>query len=168
MNDVLAHYETNSKVYCINGMSLGSQVTDSEAIDTNLLSRNASHDWATWADRWRKAIWDPATHGFEILDLRNQLRRNRGGNDMTHMLRLQFNGRIDTRDIQWSYTISKNDGVCLTPRCSYVTHQTSSEGTNLKTYIPAFDHHLALANKSPRYPDTTEIDPVLGRKFATF
>ena len=118
MNESLEKFKDESKVWCINGMALNPkclEIPDNYPYDTYYNYRNSSHGWGSWSDRWQQAVWDHHHIRNELFPLKEQLRFNRGGNDMTPMMKAQFNGKIDSWAIRWSYSISRNDGVTCLP-----------------------------------------------------
>ena len=82
--------------------------------DTYFTYRNSSHGWGSWRDRWNKAILDISVLQSEISEINNQLDFNKGGSDLTPMLINQIDGNIDSWSVRWGYTISKNNGICIT------------------------------------------------------
>ena len=169
MNESLEKFKDESKVWCINGMALNPEcleIPDNYPYDTYFNYRNSSHGWGSWSDRWQQAVWDHHHIRNELFPLKEQLRFNRGGNDMTPMMQAQFNGKIDSWAIRWSYSISRNDGVTLSPVHSFVSVLVSGEGTHVKSYSKVTDNDLSLALDSVTYPEKPVVDREIARRFA--
>jgi len=165
MNESLEKYEEEEKVWSINGIALNPkclEIPKEYKYDTYFNYRNSPYGWASWSDRWGKAIWDHSQITYELSDYRQQLLFNRGGNDMYPMMKSQLDENSDSWAINWSYSISRNDGVNLSPRYSLVTTQTSTE----ETYIKGDNNDLSLALEEVTYPDTLEINHEIARRFA--
>ena len=169
MNKSLNKYMEQKNVWCINGMALSPEVLkipDDYPYNSYFVYRNSSHGWGSWRDRWQNALWDHKIIRKELLSKANILRFNRGGNDIFPMMQDQLNGNIDSWAIRFSYSISRNDGLCLSPRFSYTSHQQSSEGTHVRNYNKAIDNNLDYSLLDVTYPETVWVDPEIARRFA--
>ena len=168
MNKSLKKYIDKKKVWTINGMGFNPNIfniSKEYKYDTYFTFRNSSHGWGSWTDRWNKVILDHTVLRNEILEINNQLNFNKGGKDLTPMLVNQLEGNIDSWSIRWSYTISKNDGVCLSPIYSYVS-LVFAEGTHVKSYIESLDNNLELSKRVVTYPENVEIETKIARTAA--
>ena len=76
-----------------------------------------------------------------------------------------IDGNIDSWSIRWSYTISKNNGVCVSPVNSYVS-MISVEGTHIKNPIEVFNNDLNLSKETFSYPDEIIVDDKIARSVA--
>jgi hypothetical protein len=168
MNESLKKYADKKKVWTINGMGFNPNtfnVPKEYKYDTYFTFRNSSHGWGSWSDRWNKAILDHTVLRNEIFEINNQLDFNKGGKDLTSMLVNQLKGDIDSWSIKWSYTINKNDGVCLSPIYSYVS-LIFAEGTHVKSYIESLDNNLDLSKRVVTYPEKVEVLTEIARTAA--
>ena len=153
MNEGLNFYKENMQVYCINGFSYldaSNGLPIKEDVYFNYL--NSSHGWATWSNRWNKNIGDIQYYIDELKDDKNIKRFNRGGLDLSPMLQLQIDNKIDAWDILWAYTISKNDGVCVNASRSYVCHLDDEPGTHIKTNMDYLTKDVLLAHNNIIFP----------------
>ena len=101
----------------------------------------------------------------EIFEINNQIDFNKGGEDLTRMLKNQLDGKLDSWSIRWGYTISKNNGLCISPINSYVS-LIFDEGTHVKSYIKSFDNNLVLSKKLITYPKNIEVVTEIARAAA--
>ena len=130
--------------------------------DTYFTYRNSS--WMGFlSDRWNKAILDTSVLKSEISEINNQLNFNKGGADLTPMLVNQIEGHIDSWSVRWGYTISKNNGICISPIYSYVT-LIFDEGTHVKCYVDFLDNKLDLSKSFTTYPEEIEVVVEIARK----
>jgi len=169
MNEALIKYKDEDEVWGINGMALNPEcleLPEDYKYDSYFNYRNSSHGWASWSNRWEKAVWNHSQIKYELSDYRQQLLFNRGGNDMYPMMQSQFSGNIDSWAIRWSYSISKHNGVTLSPRYSYVTAQVSNEGTHIKGYTKSLDNDLSLSLENISYPTNFKVNIEIAKKFA--
>jgi hypothetical protein len=118
MNSQLSFYKEIKKVGSISGFS--TKVSQSSYFNY-FHPRPCSWGWATWKDRWEKAVW--TIDDFEINELKVQKKDfNSGGEDLYRMLMNQLSGRINSWAILWSYTHFKNDWVASYPTKSLLSN----------------------------------------------
>ena len=168
MNKTLKRYEDEKNIWTVNGMGFNNKlfkIPKNYKHDTYFSYRNSSHGWASWKDRWCKAILDIEVLENEIFETNNQIDFNKGGSDLTPMLYSLIDGNIDSWSIRWSYTISKNNGVCVSPVNSYVS-MISVEGTHIKNPIEVFNNDLNLSKETFSYPDEIIVDDKIARSVA--
>ncbi|MDD2338775.1 MAG: glycosyltransferase [Methanosarcina sp.] len=125
MNEGLEFYHENHEIMSISGytlpptcMKFPKNFTD----DVYLNYRNSSWGWATWTDRWKLVDWDIKDFHQFISDPNQRKLFNRGGDDMTHMLKSQMEGKIDSWAIRFSYAHFKQRMYSICPRYSYVNN----------------------------------------------
>ena len=168
MNKSLYKYADEKKVWAVNGMGFNPNIFDMPKeyeYDTYFTYRSSSHGWGSWTDRWDKAILDVSILKNEIYETNNQLDFNKGGEDLTPMLIDQIESRIDSWSIRWSYTISKNNGVCLAPIYSYVS-LTFEDGRHVKGYVESLDNDLDLSKHDIVFPEDIKVDLEIARSTA--
>jgi hypothetical protein len=118
MDDCLEKFQLRRDVYSISGFChLPAFVSDQPGVF--LFPRPGSWGWATWADRWM---------GFELgkiqsADFENkvQLKKfDRGGEDMSWMLRNSFTGKVNSWAIQWAWYQFQHQAYSVYPDQSKV------------------------------------------------
>lgn len=169
MNNSLDEYKDNENIWTINGMSLNPdvlKVPDNYEFDTYFIYRASSHGWGTWSKKWNQAKWDNQYFKDQIFSFNNQIEFNKGGNDLSEMLKSQINNEIDSWSIKWNYIISKNNGLCLSPRHSYISAQEDKDGTHIKTYLKSINNNLSLSKNIVSYPNTEVVNLEIARNFA--
>lgn len=116
MNAQLCFYKSNLKVGSISGFS-----TKVNEIETSnyFHPRPCSWGWATWEDRWSKAIWELSEVDVAALKCAKK-QFNEGGEDLYRMLLNQLNGKINSWAIFWSYSHFKNGWLASYPAKSKV------------------------------------------------
>lgn len=125
MNNGLKFYQENQGIMSITGfnlpptcMKLPKNFTD----DVYLNYRSSSWGWATWVNRWNLIDWDIKDFDQFIDDPKKQKLFNRGGDDLTDMLRAQMEGKIDSWAIRFSYAHFKQKMYSVYPRYSYINN----------------------------------------------
>lgn len=122
MNNALEFYNDDKKIFSISGYSHPLEIPPSYKDDVFVLPRASSWGWATWKNRWKKADW--AVKDFQKFKKDKNLQKafNRGGEDLTPMLKAQMFGYIDSWAIRWSYAHFKNAAYSIYPVKSKVNH----------------------------------------------
>lgn len=125
MNHYLNLYKNEQNVFSITGFNYPLSllhVPDKYPYNIYFNYRCMSWSWATWIDRWNKVDWGVREYDKFINDKEEQKLFNRGGDDLTDMLRSQIEGKIDSWAIRWCYAHFKNDAYCAYPVKSLVNN----------------------------------------------
>ncbi len=169
MNESLEFYESSMKVFSIGGYSPPLEIPDEYVDDSYLSYRCCTWGWATWLNRWQKADWD--MHDYEEFskDTFQISRFNRGGDDMSQILKLQMDGKISSWGIRWDYAHYKNDAFCLRPTYSIVGN-TGNDGSGVHCGATSkFDVSINMQSSFPYInSERLLIDEEINRRFATF
>lgn len=147
MNDALAYYETNQKIWSICGYTPPLTIPEDYKNQVYLAYRAGTWGWATWKDRWSKVDWQVLDYmSFkEDKKLREQL--NRGGGDMAYMLDAQMAGLIDSWGIRWCYAQSKLEMLTVYPVVARIRN-IGLDGTGTHSGInPKYD---VVLNEDPK------------------
>ena len=108
MNEALEFYKNESQVFSISGYNHPPNLMkfpENYLNDIYFNHRNSSWGWGTWKDRWEKADWEVADFNEFINDRRVQKDFNRGGEDLTPMLKAQIEGRLDSWSISGGHIL---------------------------------------------------------------
>ena len=123
MNGALDHYKTDSRVFSVTGYTFPEKymkIPETYHYDTFVGFRCASWSWGTWRDRWSKIAWDMSYFDSFINDKNEQDLFNKSGQDMTQLLTLQYQKKIDSWAIRFCYAHHKNKMWCIYPVKSLV------------------------------------------------
>lgn len=137
MNDSLEYYLHRQDIFSISGYTGNLPSLSKYNFDTYLSYRPSSWGWATWKDRWDNIDWDVSDFEEFILNRKEVKRFNRGGIDMTRMLRHYMEGKNNSWAIRWSYAMYKQDKYCIYPKVSKIQnigfgeHATHCSGINI-------------------------------------
>ena len=120
MNGALEFYQEDKKIWSISGYSFPMRSLKKYPHDIFYSYRGCSWGWATWKDRWETVDW--VVENFEkfIGDREWIGRFNRGGVDLTNMLQMQMDGKIDSWAIRWCFAQSNQEMYTVYPRISYL------------------------------------------------
>lgn len=140
INESLNFYKDEKKIYSISGYNFPINIPRSYPHQVYISHRASSWGWATWKDRWEKAIWNPETV-IDINDkkvLRNLL--DKSGTDLVPMLLKTIDGKINSWAVKWVFTHILNDAFCIYPVHSFVNNiGVDATGTNFKNKVVKFD-----------------------------
>ena len=151
MNGALDYYKNDQKIWSISGYSFPMKSLKNYNHDVFYSYRGCSWGWATWLDRWVKTDWEVKDYLKLMSDKEWQKRFNRGGSDLTGMLSLQMEGKINSWAIRWVFAQSNLDMYTVYPKKSYILNDgCDGSGTNSGTH-----HEL----------DTNIDESLLGCKF---
>ncbi|MEP7142927.1 MAG: sugar transferase [Ferruginibacter sp.] len=155
MNEALTAYENNLKIFSVSGYS--SPVKVQFACDVYYTRRASSWGWATWKNRWEEIDWTVPDFEQFSKDREKQNKFNKMGSDLTHMLKKQMNGRINSWAIRWVYHQFKYDLLTVFPLVSKVsnngfhkdaTHTAKNDESRFSTYLD--ESNQTNFNFSPR------------------
>jgi hypothetical protein len=115
MNDVLIMFENNYSIYSVTGYTFPIQIPDSYNHSLYLAPRASSWGWGTWRDRWKKVDWESKDFDNFINDKFKVNNFNKGGDDLTRMLKNSIEGKIDSWAVKWTYAHFLNNAYCVYP-----------------------------------------------------
>lgn len=118
MNAALLHYECDPKAFSIGAYNFPEKampIPSDYQWDTYASVRCCSWGWATWIDRWERVDWSMDYYEAFMRDRDAQESFNRGGPDMTQMLKMQHDRRIDSWAIRFCYAHHVNQAHCIYP-----------------------------------------------------
>jgi len=164
INDALNKYEDKKHIFSITGINF-IKIPESYKQNTYLFYRCSSWGWATWEDRWSCVDWTVSDYRDFEADKEAQKKFNRGGRDLSLMLRDQMTGEIDSWAIRWAYSHYKNDAYCLYPAVSLVSNiGFDNSGENC---IFSFSKYKTNTEKSCSVdlPEKIHLDASIVRRF---
>lgn len=161
INKALDYYRNKPSVFSISGHSYSPDkvlIPEDYEYDVYASPRLFNWGWGTWSDRWNHVNWE-LTFVPEFLKKREQVSAfNRGGEDLSQMLREQYEGNIDAWDIQFSYSHFSNHAISIVP-CKSYTRNIGFDGTGTHCYI---DHLMDKTdinlNREPCFLDVLYED----------
>ena len=169
MNECLVRYESDPMVYSIGGWSPPIDPPSTYQGESYLSYRCCTWGWASWSDRWDRVDWNIKDFPVFIKDEARVSEFNRGGDDMSAILKLQMDGKISSWGIRWDYAHFVNQAYCFRPVNSIVGN-TGNDGTGV--HCGATDKFDVIINKKSRFifPKAKElkVDDDFNRRFATF
>jgi hypothetical protein len=125
MNAALRHYEHDERVFSIGGYNFPEKtmaIPSDYQWDTYASVRCCSWGWATWVDRWKRVDWSMSYYEAFMRDRPAQELFNRGGPEMTQLLTMQRQGKIDSWAIRFCYAHHANKMHCMYPAKTLVVN----------------------------------------------
>jgi hypothetical protein len=168
-NEALSRYENDKRIFSIGGFSPPIEMPNALYGDSYLSYRCCTWGWATWRNRWDKVDWAVSDYEDFIANGEAINRFNRGGDDMSQILRLQMNGEISSWGIRWDYAHFKNNGYCFRPAYSIVK-STGNDGSGIHCGITNKFDVLINMQSTFNFPESSDLilDEFVNRRFATF
>ncbi len=167
MNEALLSHERNSRVFSIGGYSPPIEIPDSYKEDSYLSYRCCTWGWGTWKDRWDKVDWDVEDYAGFINNPELVAFFNRGGDDMSNILRLQMEGKVDSWGIRWDYAHYKNNAYCFRPTLSLV-NSFGNDGSGV--HCGKTDKFTAQINRKLNFSQIRNLtlNEEINQRFADF
>lgn len=157
MNDSLVHYRDDPLAFSVTGHTFPADylhIPDDYPWETYAGYRCSSWTWGTWRDRWQRIDWDMNYFPSFFQDTAAQQEFNRGGQDMTTLLKMQHDGQIDSWAIRFCYAHFANRMQCIYPTKTLVRNiGLDNSGTHSKPDArfthPALDEAWIPRNYCP-------------------
>lgn len=157
MDTALDKYESYPAVFSIsaNRPPVNKMVIPEDyPYDVFVSLRPFSTGWATWKEKWNRIDWSLDYLG-DFLKHPEQIKAfNRGGDDLTEMLCLQRDGKIDSWAIRYSFQLFCHHAVAILPCVPYVDN-IGFDGTGIHSGKGETDfrNNVNLASENPRLPN---------------
>lgn len=148
MNQALAFYENEGKVFSIAGFS--TPIIDNDFnTDVYFTLRASSWGWATWKNKWENIDWNVEDYNSFKNDKKRRIEFNQMGSDMSQMLDRQMNGSINSWAIRWCYHQFKNNLYSVHPLLSKVQNIgfNSEDASNTKEKYNRYETILDNSNR---------------------
>lgn len=164
MDSALAFYENIENVWSISGYSFPMKSLEYYPHDVYYGYRGCSWGWGTWRNRWEKVDWAVRDYRAFLQDKRWIKKFNRGGNDLTPMLKCQMEGKLDSWAVRWCFTQSNLDMFTIYPKDSLVENK-GCDGTGTHCgENKLFDTVLRRENYKYRFEELL-IDKRIAKEF---
>jgi hypothetical protein len=159
MNQALSRYEKESRIFSVSGFNFALDAAPGHSWDAFTFYRSSSLGWGTWRDRWEKADWTVADYAEFCGDKAKHKTFNRGGEDLSRMLRLQMEGWIDSWAIRWAYEHCRHDALALHSLRSRVFH-IGADGTGTNARQGSLKQTPLTTEQSTefRFPDEIAVE----------
>ncbi|MEM9474852.1 MAG: glycosyltransferase family 2 protein [Pseudomonadota bacterium] len=121
--EILARYETNSRIMSVTGSNITKDVTFEE--DSYFSIYPLMWGWATWARSWK--MYDRELLSWPKTDKRNLLKAIHPSNVAARIVwrrifETTYRGYVDTWDFQWIYSCWKEGGLTVAPSQNLVSN----------------------------------------------
>ena len=164
MNDALDYYQDDKKIWSISGYSFPMKSLKKYSHDIFYSYRGCSWGWATWSDRWDTVDWQVSEYNQFINSQEWIERFNRGGVDLTNMLKMQMERKIDSWAIRWCFAQSNQDMYTVYPRISYLEN-AGCDGSGMHSGADD-EYYTDMSGCIPKCKfETLEIDRKIAKEF---
>lgn len=169
MNQALDVYRERRDILSITGFSFPAHFMGFSDRDSRvyLNIRPMSWSWATWQDRWNLVDWSISDYQ-EFIQSNSSIRAfNRGGTDLTDLLKLHMQGKIDSWYIRWAYHAYRSRLLTVYPAVSFVNN-IGHDGTGVhcgSTTNYIFIHRELNKLKAVEMPENLTLDQATVDRF---
>jgi hypothetical protein len=115
MNEVLNYFKDDQRIFSVTGYTFPIKIPENYKHPLYLSPRSSSWGWGTWKNRWEKADWEIKDFQSFINNKSRVESFNKGGDDLTRMLKNSISGRVDSWSVKWTYTHFLNYAYCVYP-----------------------------------------------------
>lgn len=163
MNQALDFYKENEKIFSISGYTGNLPNLKNLKKDSYISYRPSSWGWATWKKEWNKNDWEVKDFDIFIKDKKAIKKFNRGGIDLTRMLKNCMEGKNHSWAIRWAYTMNKIDKFCVYPKTSKIQNiGFGEEGTNCTGISSGINIYKTILDESEnfKFNFTDDMEPI--------
>jgi hypothetical protein len=165
LNNALDFYNNNEKIFSISGYNFPIEIPKTYKEDVFIFYRSSSWGWATWKNRWDKAVWAGDIYKNFLSDKNLQKNFNKAGTDLSPMLCKQINGKIDSWAIRWAFTHFIHQGYCVFPTKSLVNNiGTDGTGTNFKRRTSKYDVKVSISYSTVKFTNEVKVNNDIEKK----
>lgn len=161
LSEGLARYADNEKVFDIAAWTpphIARNLPANYPYDVYAIPRFNCWGWASWRDRFQYIDWD--VKDYQTFKNSPQLRKafNAGGDDLSPMLDMQMEGKINSWGIRADYARFKKNMLGINPIHSYALNIGMGSGTHTTIGTTYWDSDISLAVEHPRFMDDIHVD----------
>lgn len=153
MNESLRFYKNYQSVFSISGFNLPETripIPEDYEYDVYVSLRQQNWGWATWANRWQQVDWNK-DYIADFLNNKYQVEAfNRGGDDLSKMLKEELDGKSQAWDIQFSFAQFFYHAVSIIPCRSY-TQNIGLDNSGTHTIDQSSEQLNSDISKAPEY-----------------
>lgn len=172
MNTALEKYESYPAVFSV---SANRPPVNKMAIpadyeyDVFVSLRPFSTGWATWKEKWERIDWS-LDYLDDFIQHPQQIKSfHHGGDDLTNMLLLQRDHKIDSWAIRYAFQHFYHHAIAILPCVPYVDNiGFDGSGIHSGSDETDFRNNVALAPENPRMPDVVYEDERIINAFANY
>lgn len=169
MNDALAKYENENKVFAIGAWSYF--IRPGKLQQPYFLRFPDSVTWATYKRSWELFEWDATVAKQKLLD-KNLMPQFNADGDIKYfepMLDLQVEGKINSWAIRWTATVVIHNGLVLYPHISMSKNIGIDAGDGTHENYKDYNKSLLLSNERLLIPNQVLIEnPIALREWQRF
>ena len=158
MNQGLDYYKDRDDIFSLTGFSSDLTSLSKLNSDAYLSYRSNSWGWATWQNQWETIDWGVKDYKKFIKDRIKVRKFNRGGIDLSRMLKQYQEGRNNSWAIRWTYSMFKQNKYCIHPKYSKIQNIGFGNDATHCTGIDIYNTKLDDGNQK-KFNFTDDIKP---------
>ena len=166
MNLFLDKYHQDSAIGSVTGYSLPISLPKSYKFGSYFSYRHSSWGWGTWRRVWSEIDWDIKDYNSFSSNKIKVEKFNRGGSDLSLMLKQQVEGRIDSWAIRFNYHMYKRDLLSICP-VENLVHNIGHDGSGTHCKAAGYLQKPFECNDNVElhiFPNEKNVNYVIGKK----
>lgn len=171
LNEQLEVYKDDGRIFMVTGCNYNIKMPWYYRKDMYITHRGNSTGWGCWKECWDCADWNITDYHEFMSNPRKQALFNRGGDDLTPMLRMQMEGKIDSWAIRWEYTMYKYDAYCVHPVKTFLWN-SGFDGSGIHSGTRSLDGLMAPMYESEDFciklPYPLKSDKFIEKRFRDY
>ncbi len=171
INEALENYRDNPKIFSVTGFNLRPdlfKIPQSYPNDVFINYRICSWGWGSWRDRWQKTDWELKDYDHFKNDRKILKSFDRGGDDLSEMLKLQMEGKLNSWAIRWYHAHFKHDAFCLFPVRSYISNIGHDRSGVHCDNSDRFSNDVSQALENVRFDQSVDYNPDMAKRYNEF
>jgi hypothetical protein len=153
--ELLERYKNEDNVFLISGDGRGTKQINID-YDYDFVKYSLIWGWASWSRVWKKydvkmSDWDD--NKLKIINNISQFSSTK--RYWKSAFENTYDNKIDTWDYQFSYTLQKNQGLCIVPKVNMISNigfgvdaTHTSDSDNINANLPNLDLEFPIAHPS--------------------
>ncbi|UZO81461.1 glycosyltransferase [Aquimarina sp. ERC-38] len=166
MNQALDFYKEDASIFSVSGytMNLPSLTKDK---DFYFGIRASSWGWGVTKNVWQEVDWKVQSYSDFFNNREKQKQFNKGGSDLTRMLKAQMDGKIDSWAVRFCYDQFKKNMITVFPTQSKLVSIGFSEDATHTSGVTRFNTPLDTSDKRNfSFKKYQQLDKVITKEFA--
>lgn len=169
MNTMLDKYEHDERIFQVSGFGVKLANVKDYPYDHYMHLRAHSWTWGTWKDRWKTVDWNVADFPDFCKDKQKQRAFNKGGSDLTGMLKGFFAHKNNSWYIRFTYAMFCQGRYAVMPVRSLVINNGFQPGaTHCNTYNRYKVDFDSEGKQEWNIPEHLEFDSHIGREASKY
>lgn len=169
IENMLKKYENDNKVGSVNCFSPPIKFPENYLYDFYFNLRPSSWGWGTWKRVWVKVDWETKLYSRFIKDKSKIKQFNRGGSDMSKMLKSQMLNKINSWSIIFDFNLFINEQISISTKANLVKNiGFDGSGTHKNLINGKKIQKIESSSLYTNFPKYIKVDKDIEKSFYEF